>query len=229
MPDFYQRIESPTVVGIYEHMLKIQARATRAGRSDIAEEVGFLIANLRADLRQLAAETAVQADRRARHFLAARRKRPETPKGKHLRDFVGSHVTFPNLGGVGLFSLDELNNAVNPNGGSKRPYWRAIEYGLDEGFVGRRIFGSFHTPGPQTRPSPQAIGGAEHAVFRAMPPEDTDDAGWMTVQRPIRAQHFLSDAADEAVASYRKRLVTINDTIAHRIDAVGRGPVRRRR
>lgn len=229
MADFYQRIESPTVVGIYEHMLKIQAVARARGRPDVAEEVGFLIANLRADLRQLALETAERADMRARHYLAARRKRPETPKGTHLSDLVSSHVTFANLGGVGLFSLDELDKAVNPNGGSDRPYWRAIEYGLEEGFVGRRLFGSFSVPGGNAAPSPQPIGRAEHAVFRARPPEDVEDAGWMTVKRPIRAQHFLRDAADEAVARYRARLRVINDTIGGRIDAVGRGPVRGRR
>lgn len=229
MADFFQRIESPAVIAIYEHMLKVQAKAVRNGRPDIAEEVGFLIANLRADMRQLAGEAVALADKRAVHNLAARRKRPETPKSVHLRDLVTSEVTFPNLGGAGLFRLDELDKAVNPNGGSTASYWRSIEYGLDEGFVGRRIFGSFYEPGGPARPAQQATGHREHALFRQRPVEDDESAGWMRVARPIRAQHFLRDAADQAVAEYRRGLVRVNNTIAGRLDALGRGGPRRRR
>jgi hypothetical protein len=227
MADFYQRIESPQVIRLYEHMLKIQALARARGRPDVVEEVAVIIANLRSDLRQLAVETVAFADKRAAHNLAARRKRPETNKGVHLRDLVNSHVTFATLGGVGLFSLEDLDRAVNPNGGSKQPYWRAIEYGLDEGFVGRRMFGSFSEPGGPAPPSPQPRDQRAHAVFRSIPSEFGDEnAGWLTINRPIRAQHFLRDAADQAIAEYKKRLVVINDTIAGRIDAIGRGSSR---
>jgi hypothetical protein len=166
MADFYQRIESPAGDRLYEHMLKVQAKAVRNGRQDVAEEVGFLIANLRADLRQLAAEAVVLADKRAVHNLAARRKRPETTEGRPPARPGGRARSRSPRSAAPACSAGRARQGGQPERRLKQPYWRSIEYGLDEGFVGRRIFGSFYEPGGPAPRRNRPTGHREHALFR---------------------------------------------------------------
>lgn len=223
MPDYFQRVELPQVIRRYERLIRLEVKATRAGRPDIAAQVGLVIVELRTEMSALATRTAEVADRAAVGYLAARRKRPETSKGVHLNELVKSRPTRPTLGGVGFFSIDELNKAVNPNGGSSTPYWRAIEYGLDEGFVGRKLRG-FYQPG-SSRPSPERRG--EHPIFESA--AYLDDSPFMTISRPIRAQNFLSDGVRDAYSQYSRDLRDIDSRMAARINAIGTARRRRRR
>lgn len=169
--------------------------------SPSAIAIAEIVVGLEAELSQLGARTALLAEEKIKQHLRATARRPETAgQGIHLIDTIKAETI--GLGAVEVAPFVELDRAVNPNGGSDRPYWRAQEYGLDEGFVGRILFGTFEPSGQP--PSAAPAGGAGFDPSFVMGTQT--GAGPGVIQHPIAARHFLRDGTNEAVAFYATRI-----------------------
>lgn len=109
---------------------------------------------------------------------------------RHIKSVAGTRGAF------GIAEVEELDRAVNPRQGDKRPYWRAQEWGYS-GNIGRKVPGVFQ-PG-EAKPS-----GAEfrnHPYFEQRSARAAKSkVPAMVIKRPIPARYYLRDGTADAVA-----------------------------
>lgn len=242
MADFWTRFLVPGVVTDYERLFRIQDIARQRGLTRVAADIDLVIADLARGLEHLSVETAAKADVAMRDELQRSLDRPETSSRTHLRERIHSKPLRVRFGEVGIASIDELDKSVNER--SDTPYWRAIEFGLSEGFVGRRLVGSFFNPGGPTRPFAGLAGtqaefqvgglgeGGQMGLFGDTSGND-DTSGPMIVSKPIKPHRFLERGTETAKISYLRGVTDLSNKAANRLDRIvtrgGRGTTRRRR
>lgn len=210
MADYFQRYLVPDVPPLFERILNVRDEAAARGFVRVAADLDVLVRDLSAELTVLAESTAEWANARAIELLEQRRKRGETDSQPHLRDVITSDVVRAPLAEVGVGDLDMLDQAQRGGG----TYWKANEFGLEEGFVGRHLHGVFLPSG--TPPGPSNA----DTAFEITDPDEGGDGGWMTIRHPIEAKHFLTDATHEAAARYIREVRRIVSKTETRIAAI---------
>lgn len=163
-------------------------------------------------LTVLAAQVARSAEEATRTKYDASRVRPDTGQSPHLRDLLHALPVKTTLatGAVGIGDVEELDKA---------PYWKAQEFGLDSGFVGRTLTGYFFGAGgsgPGYAPDPAMS--RQHPIFRPVP---VGLAPHMTISNPIVAGHFLTDASEEATAEWLNQYNRIEARAITQLKQVG--------
>jgi hypothetical protein len=200
MAGSYQLIVSSDMIATLE-TLGTCRRLAASHASPAAIPIAELIVGLEAELSSLGGRTALLAEQKIKQALRQTARRPET-QGQHVHLIDTIKAETIGLGAVEVAPIAELDKAVNPNGGSDKPYWRAQEYGLDEGFVGRRLFGTFEPSGQPPSGAPAGGGGFDPSFVMGT----QEGAGPGQVQHPIIARHFLRSGTDAAIAYYSTRI-----------------------
>jgi hypothetical protein len=151
-------------------------------------------------------------------------------------------------GWVGVGLVSELERATNRNSPGYGSYWRAQEYGTGgsdpagspitvPSQTGRIIFGYFAAAGGGDGTPPQAQyagGGGPHPVFLTSRPAYRSSAdapsgpgatrsgpsGFGTINREIAPKRFIGIGANDAAASWRKQIATVQERTVARLDAL---------
>lgn len=226
MADYFQRFITPEVPALYERILAARDAAAARGLPRVAFDLDRLVVKLSGQMTDLAAETAAWTNARAIEILKAKQKRPDTDSSPHLADVIESDVVRGPLAEVGIADLAELAQARRRGRTTGGEYWRAQEFGLVEGFVGRQLHGVFQPSGTAPGPYDDDTGFEVTAAH--------GEGGWMRVKNPIEAKHFLTQATREGAARYvrglnritrgaEKDLLAITGRIAPAQPAAARG------
>lgn len=208
MADYFQRLlpNVPQVARVYESFIEVEHELATLGRTSpdplvrrIALNQGRLVRRayqrFREDLIALAERVAEVANDEVGHFYqASRTPRGDTGNPPHLSEALPTSEAVPTpvpAGVVGITRLDALD---------KFPYWKAQEFGLIEGFVGREVKGWFFGAGFSGTPSaPDPGQSQQHPLFRPAGRGRT-----MHIQNPIEPGEFLSDTVKLAEALWVK-------------------------
>lgn len=203
----------------------------------ILSEVKQSYAQFNRELNGLAARTAPRATEAARAVFDHTRKRPNTGVTPHLRTLIRSaplHGILPgNLatGAVGIGNHTYLDKAVDPLYPGKS-YWRAQEYGLDQGFVGRRVRGYFFGAGYSGEPSrPGAAPSRTHPLFVPARQQMFNFGGRgpgkrggfgasMLIENPIEPRRFLERGRDHAYTQWLREWAGIQADVSRRLAAI---------
>lgn len=213
MADYFQRFLVVDVPQLFERILQIGDEASSRGLVRVAADLDILVRDLSIEMDTLALSTAEFVDARAVELLHERRKRGETDSNPHLADVIKSDVVRGPLAEVGIADLATLAQARRRGRTTGGEYWRAQEFGLEQGFVGRHLHGVFTPSGTSPGPSNADTG------FQVTSP-DGGDGAWMTIRHPIEPKHFLTDATHEAAVRYARELRRIVAKADRRILAI---------
>ncbi|MDQ1584485.1 MAG: hypothetical protein QOF36_2539 [Microbacteriaceae bacterium] len=208
MADYFQRIlpDLAQVERVYKLFVEVEAElvtavrvspdpAVRRTAQNQARLVRRAYQQFQEDLIALAQRCAEVANEEVmRLYQDARTPRGDTGNPPHLSEALPTSEAVPTpvpAGVVGITRLDALE---------KFEYWKAQEFGLDEGFVGREVKGWFFGTGfsgPISAPDPGQS--QNHPLFR---PSSTGRT--MHIQNPIEPGHFLTDTVRTVEALWLK-------------------------
>lgn len=167
----------------------------------LADRVENAYLRFTAELDQLAVTTARRAEEALLRRYDSTRVRPDTGQQPHLRDLLSAIPVKATLatGTVGIGDVAELDRV---------PYWKAQEFGLSAGFVGRTLAGYFYEAGGGRGVAPDPGQFRQHPLFR---PASIGSAPVMTITNPIRGGHFLEETAAEVTAAWLSDYGRIED------------------
>lgn len=236
MADYWQRFLVPGVIRDYERLVRLQDIAIARGMPRVAAAIDIVIVDLARGLEATALRTSRIADSAIRDELQQSTIRPETTGRTHLRERILSQPLRVRFGEVGIANLAELDKAVNDR--SDTPYWRAIEFGLSEGFVGRRLVGAYFQPGGPHAPDAGQF--RKHAVFETgglgeggRVDRNHEGFGAMTIRNAIKPHRFLERGTGRAARDYLREVNRLSGRTATALDRIvtsgGTGTTRRRR
>lgn len=186
----------------------------RSVRSPVATRAAAVVerayAEFIAALDELAAEMAKVAEKEMVAAFDKTRTRPDSGVGPHLRDNLKAAPVRTSLatGAIGIGDLGKLNPF---------PYWKAQEFGLSEGFVGRTLTGYFYSPGYAAAFAPSPEMSREHPLFR---PSSPGTAPHMTIRNPIQPGRFLESATVKARALWNRRYQQIENRAIRQLERV---------
>lgn len=206
MADYYQRFVIPEVPEVYGMFIKTIRDAQRRGLIATADYLTLLFGEYRDSMISLSLRTAEVADASIQAAIKSSAKRSEQTKPGGLLDRVHSEPIRADAGLVGVGRLD------GPDGMDNLAYWRAQEYGLEEGFVGRVLHGFFYDAGGANPTKP------EHG--RGDQPYFAPDAGggFGTIRHPIQARHFMRDGTNTAAKFWLREQRRINTNFRRRLE-----------
>lgn len=205
--DYFQRFvpNLAQVARVYEQFGEVEALLTEVADAAPDPQVRRLASNqarlVRKAYEQFQADLLMTAQRVAevanaevlRLFEESRTPRGDSGNPPHLRDALPTAEPVPTplpAGVVGITRLDELE---------KFDYWKAQEFGLDQGFVGREVRGWFFGAGFSGVFAPDPSQSQQHPLFRPAAEGRT-----MTIQHPIHPGLFLTDTVKIAEALWLK-------------------------
>lgn len=213
---YFQRFVIPDVPEVFALFIRTVKDAERRGLFGTADYLTLLFGEYRQSLINLAVRTAEIADDEIKAQIKATAKRSVQTQPGGLIDQIVSEPIRADAGMVGVGRIDGSPGLDNLE------YWRAQEYGLDEGFVGRTIHGFFYDQGG-TNPTEPEHGRGDQPLF-------APDAagGFGTIQNPIEARHFLAHGTDAALAYWKREQQRINANISRRLNTALAGLAIRR-
>lgn len=185
MPDYWQTFALADAPVVYAEMLKVIALARTRGELRTAEYLEVALIDFRNQMREIASETKVRSEEEIKRRIESTARRAAEVSGD-LMGGVVSDVIQPDAAMVGV-------GRITDGGMGDVPYWRAQEYGLEEGFVGRVIKGYFTDIGGANPQAPD-----QFFAGRGTQPEFQMDSsgGFGTIKHPIRPRHFMERGAD---------------------------------
>lgn len=232
MPQYWDFFASTQMA---QSVVRVSEMARTTPDKVFATELIAWINGLKSDLRRLSTTLPPKIDEHIREALEATRKRPPTDKSRHLKDNIHSEPYRTgganNLGAIGVAREDILDQTTNPEGGSDRPYWLVIEEGSDRWqpqMIGRVLFGKFHGPEGESRPSQDRFQQDSSFVFgRSQPlsilghsvpnPFGQSGGGIGQVERAIEPQHYLERGSEVGWEEYVAAIQIISVRFAKRL------------
>lgn len=206
MADYYQRFVIPDVPEVYALFVQSIRDARSRGLIRTAEYLTLLFGEYREAMIALSVRTSEIADAEIKAHIRSSAKRAVQTEPGGLIDQIQSEPIRADAGMVGVARLDGTPGLDN------LAYWRAQEYGLDAGFVGRVIHGYFYDFGGSNPTEPEH-GRGDQPFFAP-----DSGGGFGTIKNPIEARHFLSKGTDAALVYWRREQQRINVNFSARID-----------
>lgn len=208
MTDYYQRFVIPDIVVMKTLFLHSIRKAQAKGLTSVANFMKVILVEMEDDLVQLSLRTVEIADEAIRSRIESTAKRAVSTKANGLIDHIHSEPIIADAGIVGIAQID------GAGGLDELPYWRAQEYGLDEGFVGRLLFGFFYDFGGTNPTEPQS--GIDTQPYFLFDPE----GGAGRIQHPIEERKFLADGTNKAAVYWKREQRRIMNRAASRLRAI---------
>jgi len=218
---YYARVNGSieTLEG-YQYLAQAAAIANRTpGMQTIAVKLDATVARMLREMDQLAARSAVEADRRIVAVLDAGRVRGRKPSG--FSGDLGSHIvsrplptTLP-IGSFGIADIDELDRTVNPATPGYGTYWRSVEYGFNRGLASPKPIPGYFQPGV-ARPDPAQF--RHHPYFEQMPYSRGMPA--LVPIRPQPAVRFLEKGTASVVPWHIAERTRIHNTAISALKAL---------
>jgi hypothetical protein len=223
MADYFQRLvpNLPQVERIYEAFVQVEGElvtlvttspdpAVRRVAANQARLVRRAYQHFQEDLIRLAQRCAEVANEEVmRLYQDSRTPRGDTGNPPHLSEALPTSEVIPTpipAGVVGIARLEELE---------KFDYWKAQEFGLDAGFVGREVKGWFFGAGFTGPSAPNPAQSQQHPLFRP-----SSNGLTMHIQNPIEPGHFLTDTVKTVEALWLKLMNECVTDVTRDLDAV---------
>lgn len=224
MPDYFQRIlpNLGQVARVYEGFIEVERELETVARTSpdalvrsMASRQAYLVRRayqrFQEDMIALAERCAETANQEViTLYQKSRTPRGDTGNPPHLSEALPTSEAIPTplpAGAVGITRLDELD---------KFDYWKAQEFGLSTGFVGREVKGWFFGSGFSGSPvAPDPAQSQNHPLFR---PSGTGRT--MHIENPIEPGHFLTDTVDVVYALWLKLMDEAVRDAVRDLDAV---------
>lgn len=188
MADYYQTFAVVNAHQVYAEFLRMIDYSRARGERHTARLLEFALVEFRRDMATLAEGTKARSEAEIEARIRSTARRAEEVSGRLVGGIV-SDVIEPDAAIVGI-------GRISGGGGlSDVPYWRAQEYGLREGFVGRVIHGYFDGGGLGRLQPLHAFSG------RGVQPEftlDSSSGGFGTIRHPIQPRRFMERGAKAA-------------------------------
>lgn len=212
-------IEAQDAIKLAEAIARLRSLFLRNGDAHAAQRVSAIYFEWVREVQRISDTVALRSERYILDRISATQRRPDTGRGRSLKDNIKSEAWEPNprtpFGWVGMALIAELDKTVNHQGDDARPYWRAQEFGHRYSHTPRGFFFGPGYGGGQSRPSPSAAG--VHPLFLPM-----RGGGKFRAPPRINARHFLRDGSMSAVRDWQREMATARASAAAKLNALGR-------